>query len=45
MRGEPDPADISIWTALQEQLGLRLVPEKAEIEFLVVEHVEKPTAN
>jgi uncharacterized protein (TIGR03435 family) len=44
MRGEPDPADISIWTALQEQLGLRLVP-KAEIEFLAVEHVEKPTAN
>ncbi len=42
---DPDPADISIFTAVQEQLGLRLEPQKAMVEILVIDHVEKPTAN
>jgi uncharacterized protein (TIGR03435 family) len=34
-----------IFTALQEQLGLRLEKGKAPVEYLVIEHVEKPPAN
>ena len=34
-----------IFTAVEEQLGLRLLPVKAPADVLVVEHVERPTAN
>jgi uncharacterized protein (TIGR03435 family) len=44
-RGEPDPAEIRVFTALNEQLGLRLVQQKADVEFLVIDHVEKPAGN
>lgn len=37
--------DVSIFAALQEQLGLHLRSAKAPVEVLVIDHVERPTAN
>jgi uncharacterized protein (TIGR03435 family) len=46
MKGDDsDLRNISIFTAVQEQLGLRLASQKAMIEVLVVDHVEKPSPN
>jgi bla regulator protein blaR1 len=35
----------SLFTAIQEQLGLKLVPSKAQVEVIVIDHVEQPSAN
>jgi uncharacterized protein (TIGR03435 family) len=40
-----DDAPPLLFTAIQEQLGLKLEPVKTEVECLVVDHVEKPSAN
>jgi uncharacterized protein (TIGR03435 family) len=40
-----EPGDISAFTAVQQQLGLKLEARKAKIEVLVVDHVEKPSEN
>ena len=31
--------------ALKNQVGVKLVPEKAPFELLIVDHIERPTEN
>lgn len=40
-----DLAGPSLFTALQDQLGLRLESTKGPVEVLVIDHIEKPSAN
>jgi uncharacterized protein (TIGR03435 family) len=35
----------SLFTALEEELGLKLEATRAPMEFLVIERVEKPSEN
>jgi uncharacterized protein (TIGR03435 family) len=38
-------SETSVFTAVQEQLGLRLEPAKGQVETLVIDHVERPSPN
>lgn len=35
----------SYFKAIQEQLGLRLVPARGQVDYIVVDHIEKPSTN
>lgn len=41
----PEPSGPSLFTALREQLGLRLEASTAPVDTIVIEHIEKPTEN
>lgn len=44
--GDPsEPAGVSIFTAIQQQLGLKLEPAKGLGEFLVIDSVARPSEN
>jgi uncharacterized protein (TIGR03435 family) len=40
-----DASSTGIFTAIQEQLGLKLESVKAPIDVLVIDHIERPTIN
>ncbi len=40
-----DPSGPSLFTAIQEQLGLKLESQKAPVEIMVIDHVERPSEN
>jgi uncharacterized protein (TIGR03435 family) len=41
----PDPRYAPMAVALREQLGIQLQSGKAPVDVIVVDHVEKPSAN
>jgi uncharacterized protein (TIGR03435 family) len=48
--GVPKPAEgiepaPGLFDAIQQQLGLKLTAEKAQVDVLAIDHVEKPSAN
>ena len=40
-----DPDQVSIFTAIQDQLGLSLVSQRAPIDTLVIDSIDPPSAN
>jgi uncharacterized protein (TIGR03435 family) len=43
--GPIDSSAPGVFTALEQQLGLRLEPGKAPMELVIVDDVERPSAN
>jgi uncharacterized protein (TIGR03435 family) len=42
---QDDTEGASIFTAVQEQLGLKLEASKAPVDVLLIDHIEKPSEN
>jgi uncharacterized protein (TIGR03435 family) len=41
---DPNPLP-SLYSALQEQVGLKMETTKANVDVMVIDHIEKPSAN
>jgi uncharacterized protein (TIGR03435 family) len=39
------PPAADLFTALEQQLGLRLEPAQVPREFIVIDHIERPSPN
>jgi uncharacterized protein (TIGR03435 family) len=45
-QSDPNSSLPSIFTAIQEQLGLKLEPAKVPVDYLIIDHVDRvPTEN
>jgi uncharacterized protein (TIGR03435 family) len=44
-RPSADDSAPSLFTALEEQLGLKLVPARGPVEVLIIDHMERPSPN
>jgi uncharacterized protein (TIGR03435 family) len=42
---QPDDSGPSLFTAFEEQLGLKLIPAKGPVDVVVIEHIAKPSPN
>jgi uncharacterized protein (TIGR03435 family) len=43
--GAPAPSSPSLFTALQEQLGLKLESQKVPTDVIVIDHIDRPSEN
>ena len=41
----PDSTEPSVYTAVEQQLGLKLERTKEQVPVLVIDHVERPSEN
>jgi uncharacterized protein (TIGR03435 family) len=41
----PDPGALTLFAAVQQQLGLKLESGKGPFDVIVIDHIERPTAN